>query len=333
MSIALLFVFTSPLISSAHEVYVLSPQEIQTAIHTPSASPLTIIEENAELFSFWAFIALLLVFGVFFISITRILETNLDPFFQRTKHWAPFITRLTVGLSFLAGAFYQASYGPEIPLVGSYGSLTPLITALLVIIGILFITNRFTVFASVIALTLFSVAVYHLHWYMLTYVNYLGEFLMLILVGLSFGKEIKKKMEPIGFLVLRILFGTSLIYSSLYAKIIHSNLALDTVNFTDPSHGIMYPLTHYLHFTPPFLVLGAACVEVAIGLFFILGIEIRFTALFLNFWLFLSLIHFGEIVWPHIILIGIPIAFFFYGYDKYSLEGYFFKKGDEEPVL
>jgi hypothetical protein len=42
---------------------------------------------------------------------------------------------------------------------------------------------------------------------------------------------------------------------------------------------------------------------------------------------------FGEVVWPHIILIGIPIAFFVYGYDRYSVEGYFLKHGDCEPIL
>jgi uncharacterized membrane protein YphA (DoxX/SURF4 family) len=153
---------------------------------------------------------------------------------------------------------------------------------------------------------------------MLTYANYLGEIILLLTVGF-------KKIKPYGFLILRVLFGTALIYTSFYAKILYSNLALMTVT--------KYNLTNYLHFEPHFLVLGAACVEILIGLFFILGIEIRATAIFLLFWLTLSLMFFGEVVWPHIILIGIPIAFFFYGYDKYSIEGYFFKKGDAEPVL
>lgn len=124
---------------------------------------------------------------------------------------------------------------------------------------------------------------------------------------------------------MRVLFGVALIYTSFYAKILHSDLALLTVQ--------KYDLTRYLHFEPHFLVVGAACVEIVIGLFFVLGIEIRFTSLFLLFWLTQSLLFFGEVVWPHIILIGIPIAFFFYGYDKYSIEGHFFKKGNIEPVL
>jgi hypothetical protein len=65
----------------------------------------------------------------------------------------------------------------------------------------------------------------------------------------------------------------------------------------------------------------------------IFGIEIRFTSLFLEIWLALSLWYFGETVWPHLILIGIPIAFIFYGYDKYSLEGMVFKDPKRQPML
>ncbi len=326
------FLFLSPpLIASAHEVYVLPPAEIQAALHSPTVSPLTVIKDNLVQFTFWAFIVALSIFCVFFISITRKFEKYLAPFFARTKHWAPLIGRVTVGISFLAAAFYQASYGPELPLAATYGSYTPIVTAGLIAIGMMIIFGIGARIAAFIALIMYGVAVNNHGWYMLTYSNYLGEILLLLLVGTSNKSPWAKKIEPYGFLILRVLFGCALIYTSVYAKLWFSNLALDTVTYT--RGGTLLPLTHYLHFEPHFLVLGAACIEILIGLFFILGIEIRFTALFLNFWLTLSLIHFGEIVWPHIILIGIPIAFFFYGYDKFSLEGYFFKKKGLEPVL
>jgi uncharacterized membrane protein YphA (DoxX/SURF4 family) len=171
--------------------------------------------------------------------------------------------------------------------------------------------------------------------YLLTYINYLGDFILLLILGSGEGKKLvvntvwlrrlHQYLAPRSFAILRILFGVALIYSSAYAKIIHNNLALMTVE--------QYHLDKILGFEPHFLVLGAAIVEFLIGLFFVLGIEIRFTALFMLFWLTLSLIFFGEAVWPHLILIGIPIAYIFYGYDQYSLEGYFFRKKKYEPVL
>ncbi len=307
--------------ASAHEVYVLSSAEIHAAEAAPTISPITVIKENLSQFSFWALIVIVSIFVIFFISTIRILEKRLDPFFAKARHWAPVICRVTVGLSFLAGAYYQASYGPELPIVATYGAYTPIVTGVLILLGLSLIFDIWTRVAAVIALLMYAIAVYYHGWYMLTYVNYLGEFIALLLVTTP--------LKKYSFLVIRVLFGSALIYTSVYAKLWYSNLALDTVNKLVQGH----PLTYYLPFEAHFLVLGAALIEILIGTFFILGIEIRFTALFINFWLALSLIHFGEVVWPHIILIGIPIAFFFYGYDKYSLEGYFFKKGKREPVL
>jgi len=173
---------------------------------------------------------------------------------------------------------------------------------------------------------------------MLTYTNYLGEILVLLILGAHHAAHPKageswlaKRLAPYSFLVLRVFFGISLLYASLYAKILHNNLALMVAEL--PLAGHASSIAQVLGFEPHFLVLGAAIIEILIATFFILGIEIRFTSLFVLFWLSMSLWWFGETVWPHIILIGIPIAFICYGYDKYSLEGWLLKKGAREPVL
>jgi uncharacterized membrane protein YphA (DoxX/SURF4 family) len=70
-----------------------------------------------------------------------------------------------------------------------------------------------------------------------------------------------------------------------------------------------------------------------IGVFFIIGFEIRFTALVFFGFLTLSLFYFGEVVWPHLILLGVNLAFILHGYDRYSIERRFFKKGVREPIL
>jgi hypothetical protein len=43
--------------------------------------------------------------------------------------------------------------------------------------------------------------------------------------------------------------------------------------------------------------------------------------------------YFQELIWPHGILFGLAIALFLHGYDRYSLEGFFLKKGKREPVF
>ncbi len=316
-------IFSVSSVAGAHEVYVLSPMQITQAIGIPPFDMLVVAKENLGEFTFWAFISILVVFLIFFSSISRWLEKKFDPFLARIKKYAPAICRVTVGVSFLAAAYYQASYGPELPLAPAYGIFIPAVTFALVVIGLLMIFNFWTRWAAFVALCFFGYAVYRNGWYMLTYTNYLGEIIVLLL-GIEIFK-VGKKLSQYGFLVIRVCFGVSLIFASTYAKIVYNNLGLFTVE--------KYHLDKILGFEPHFLVLGAAIIEILIGTFIILGIEIRFISAFFLFWLTLSLWFFGEVVWPHIILIGIPVALICYGYDKYSIEGYFFKKGGREPVL
>jgi uncharacterized membrane protein YphA (DoxX/SURF4 family) len=330
-----------PAVTSAHEVYVLSPDQVAYALHLQPFDMLAVVRDNLGQFVFWAFIAALVVGIVFFVSLFRRAEQFLAPFFARMKRYAPATCRITVGLGMLAGAYYQATYGPELSLAAAYGPLTPLITALLIIVGALFLIGVWVRAAASIALVLFGYAVWLHGAYMLTYANYFGEFLALFLlgthvpgtrvIGKDFFAALERMFAKYEFLIVRVSFGISLLYASLYAKVLHNNLALMVAQL--PLAGHPYGLAHYLGFEPHFLVLGAALIELAIGTFFLLGIEIRFTSIFLLFWLSLSLWWFGEAVWPHIILIGIPIAFIMHGYDQYSVEGYFFDKGKREPVL
>jgi uncharacterized membrane protein YphA (DoxX/SURF4 family) len=332
-------------IASAHEVYVLSPAQITTATGIPPFNMLAVVQNNLGQFTFWAFIGILTVLFVFFISTLRFLENRLDPVLSRLRPYALFVTRLTIGVSFLAAALYQATYGPELPIANTYGSLSGFVTALLVVIGIMTILGFYTRLAATVAFIMYGIAIWFHGIYMLTYINYLGEIIVLLAVGahnLSIDNYLSKKkrlptkrwpvvrkiadyLAPKSFAIIRVCFGISLIFASAYAKIVYNNLGLSTV--------IKYHLDTILGFEPHFLVLGAAIVEILIGTFIIFGIEIRFASLFFEFWLMLSLWFFGEVVWPHIILIGIPIALIMYGYDDYSLEGHFFRKKKYKPVL
>jgi len=330
--------FLLPLVASAHEVYVLTPGEIQNDLRMPSFSEWQVIFTNVHEFMFWAFISFLVVTTIFCISIFRPFERWLAPLFARLRPYAAPIARITVGLSFLAAAYYGATYGPELPIASTFGAYAPAIRILLVCMGVLIISGFYVRLAAVAALVLFSIAVYFHGIYMLTYTNYLGEIIVLLILGHHRGETrhynesaLAKFFAPYSFALLRVAFGISLLYASFYAKILHNNLALQVA--TLPLAGHKYGVAHYLGFEPHFLVLGAAIIEIVIAMFFILGIEVRWTSIFLLFWLSLSLSYFGEVVWPHVILIGIPIAFICYGYDTYSLEGYFFKDGAREPVL
>ena len=312
----------APLSVSAHEVYVLSPQTISTAVSTPSPDPLALIVSDAGEFSLWAMIGVIAVAAVFLISVSRAVERAVDPFLYRLKKWAPLIARLTLGASLLASGYYNALFGPELPLDTLFGAWGMLIRILLIVIGIAIILGLYVRAAGTIMLVIYGVAVVLLNVYMLTYLNYFGEAILCIILA---GGGHMKKLERYSFAINRVCFGVAALYASWYAKLFHSNLALDTVT--------QYHLTSYFHFSPLFLVLGALIVESLIGIFLIVGFEIRFTALFFLFFLCLSLSFFGEAVWPHLILLGLCLTMIAHGYDEYSLEGRFLKKGRREPVL
>jgi uncharacterized membrane protein YphA (DoxX/SURF4 family) len=342
--LALLFV---PALASAHEVYVLSSSEIAEGIATPPFNMVAVALQDIGSFAFWGFITALAIFIVFGISIVRPVERFCSPFLMRIKPYAFAVARVTVGIGLICGSYFQATFGPELPLLSSYGPYTHLATLALSIVGTLILTGLWARAAALVALAMYLFGVYLHGAYMLTYLNYLGEFIVLLIVGshrasvhslLHWSERFHRsyhvivdRMSDLAFPILRATFGISLIYASAYAKIFHNDLALQVASL--PLAGHAYPVAHYLGFEPHFLVLGAAIIEIIIGLFFIFGIEIRFTSLFLLVWLSLSLWYFGESVWPHIILIGIPIALIMHGYDRYSLEGRFFKKGRREPVL
>lgn len=335
---------------SAHEVYVLDPGQVSRDISAPPFDMVGTALGNLNSFAFWAFLSVLTVFCVFWVSTLRKVERALDPFLLKLRPYAPAIARATIGLSFLAGAYYQASYGPEMPF-SAYGPYAWLVTVALVFMGASSLLGFYSRIAAWLGIGMYAMAVWMHGWYMLTYANYLGELIVLAAIGShgfsldgliarmraalparsahsSFAEvaaRIKAYVAPRSFAVLRVMFGVSFIYASAYAKIIHNRLALDTV--------MKYHLDKILGFEPHFLVLGAAIIELLIGVSFIIGVEIRFVSLFMLFWLTLSLFFFGEAVWPHLILIGIPIAFVCYGYDRYSIEGYFFRKKRYEPVL
>mgnify|MGYP003419505573 CR=1 FL=1 len=337
----LFLVLLQPLSVHAHEVYVLPREVIEEAVRTPAFSLIDVALTNLSPFLLWTGIAIGIVVLIFFISISRTIEGIFDPFLKKISLYAPTISRITVGLSFIAASYHHAVFGPELPLHDTFGGAASLITGVLLVIGIMITIGWYTRIAAALALIIFFAEVFKNGWYMLTYANYMGELLLLIILGAHHigihhrGHDLtahrlirvwKARLAPYAFPILRVLFGVSLLYASLYAKVFHNQLVLEVTK--------AYPdIVAFFGFEPHFLILGAAILEIVIGLFFILGIEIRFTSLFVLFWLSLSLWYFGEAVWPHIILIGIPVAFIFYGYDKYSLEGYFYKRNGREPVL
>lgn len=315
-----------PVMASAHEVYVLSPQVIQTDLTTPSPNPLDAFWDHQTQFYLWAFIGFVLVSTVFFASVTHKLEEFFESYLTPLKKWAPFVARITLGVCLVATAYNHALFGPELPL-HDFGQYAVYLEYILYLAGVLVLVGVGARIGAALAMLVFLCGAVLYGSYMLNYANYLGEMLAIFLLSgwVGLPKRVHPNVEALAFLLLRIPFGISVAFASFYAKFLHSNLALSTIS--------EYHLTNFFHFDPLFIVLGACLIEVVMGIFFILGFEIRHTALFFLFWLTMSLLYFGEAVWPHLLLFGVNAALFMYGYDKWSIEGRLFNRGRFQPFL
>jgi hypothetical protein len=337
IALAPAFLFT-PTIASAHEVYVLDHDEMQTGMQAPMPDFMGTIGSHLGQFVLWGIIVVALILIVYFLSTNRLVEKLLDPVLSRLKKYAPHIAQVTLGLALFASGYYHAIFGIELPLDSLFGSFTVMAACLLMILGVMLVFGIYPRIAAILTSALFLGLVAHIGIYMINYLTYLGEAITLSLfggahtiishkkLGAHLTKIIPAHLHVYKFLIMRVCFGVSLIAASLYAKLFHGMLALEVVQ--------KYNLTHYFPFDPMFLVLGAMLIENLLGLFFVLGFEIRFASIFFLIFLVMSLLFFGEAVWPHIILIGTALAMLTHGYDRFTFPFRAKKgKGQLEPVL
>jgi len=306
---------------SAHEVYVLTSSQISHDLQVQNLNVFSSLISNINKlwFLFFAAAAVISLSVSFFVSFSRWGAKAARTIEKLSKFALPLI-RIVFGIALISSAYHHSLFGPELSL--SHLWMPGLWTTAFYILGLLLIVGLFIRISSVILLFLFFLSVLTFHAYMLTYINYLGEILVLLLIGadrFSLDSWLFKKSHPliknaegISIALLRISFGIALLYAALYVKFLHPALAYQVVT--------EYHLTKYLPFDPLFVVLGAGCVETVIAMLLLLGVNMRWNILFFVFWVTLSLLYFGEAVWPHIILFGIATTLFLYGYDRFTLE-------------
>ena len=331
---------TIPFFACAHEVYVLNEQTIQQALAAESQNPFSAYSGNEYNFFFWAFVSFVVLSTILLASTFHFFEKQFNRALFFLKHFAHPLVRLTVGTSLISFGWYGGLFGPELLFSQLFGDWAGLAQIFFVIFGAL-ITLGIWVRATVaVVLGVFAYAISMWGWYVFTYTDHLGALLLLLILG-SGPWSLKRffiaepltnrlraalhHLSPYSFPLMRMFFGFSVMFAALYAKFIHSELALQVV--------IQYDLIRYFPFDPLFVVLGTFSIEFLAGLMMFAGVAVRWTALFLIFWLTLSLLYFQEAVWPHIILFGLGLAILCHGYDRWSLEGRLLRSGGREPVL
>lgn len=329
----------TPLTAFAHEMYVLPPSVIAASLAANSPNPFSAYFGNEYQFYFWAFVSFVVVSTIFFATIFRLFEQSTASFFRYIKRFALAFVRLGVGACLIFFSYNDALFGPEYPfgeLVG-YGFFHELMVVITFALGVAVLAGLFTryVALALIALWFYTAAVVGIT--VFDYTDFLGAFVLLYILGggmwsldhllgiRSPKHAIQGRLQHLAFPIMRMALGFGAMFAAVYAKYIHAQLALEVV--------VRYDLTNYFPFDPIFVVLGALIIEFIAGAMLFFGIAIRWTGVFFIFWLTLSQLYFTEAVWPHLILFTLGLALFCHGYDRYSVEGWFFKNRKTEPVL
>jgi uncharacterized membrane protein YphA (DoxX/SURF4 family) len=328
-----------PRAARAHEVYVLDPDTVQSAMAAHSPNPFTAYYGNEHLFYFWGFVCFVIFSTVIAASWFRFFEKRLDPFLYLLKKFALPVARIAVGICFVTFAITGNLYGSELFVAPVFGGFSDALRICIGVLGVGAILGLYTRVVGFGMLGIFVLSFFGYGTYILTYTDYLGAALLIMILGGGIFSldsalysrrpqilyTLTRHLQPYAFAILRVCFGWGVLYAAVYAKFIHSQLALEVVT--------QYNLTRFFPFDPLFVVLGALIVECIAGLMILFGVAVRWTLLFLAFWLTLSLLYFRELIWPHTILFGLAIALFLHGYDHYSLEGFIMKNKKREPVF
>lgn len=332
--------FALPALAFAHEVYVLSPESVTAALDADSANPFTAYIGNEYQFFFWGLVSSIAMSTVLAASVFHLFERQAGPFFAYLKRFALPIARITVGLCLIGFAQSARLFGTEILFGELFGAASGVMQLIFLAAGVAVFVGLFTRYIALALICVYVYAALTFGSYILTYTDHIGAYIVLFALGggtwsidhsfgvgklPSFAHAISNTIVPYAFPILRMCFGFGIMFAAVYAKFIHSELAVQTV--------IQHHLTDYFPFDPLFIVLGAFIIEFLAGLMLFLGVAVRWTGIFLIFWLTLSQLYFRELWWVHVILFGIGLAIFCHGYDRYSLEGRLFKRHGTEPIF
>lgn len=326
--LALVGLWVLPAAALAHEVYVLPPQQLAAGYADTSTHLLAALRDPGNLnFSLAAggavLLALFLYFWFFHTRRGRLIDLEL----KSLDRLAPLVIRLAIAASLFFSAFTGSFLGPELSVSAlPYGEAVRVL--LYALSGMIFL-GVYTEAAALAGIVLYTFAFAYFGAYMFTYLNYLGELVVLFLFGSRFlsgdfllkGALARfKNFRQYENTIVRIGFGLALIYTTVSVKILHPALTLQVVN--------NYRLTQFYWLFPHdplLLVLGAAAAELAIGLFILFGWETRLTVLVFLFYLTLSVVYFKEAVWPHFMLYGLAISLFLNDGGRLTLDNYFDK--------
>jgi uncharacterized membrane protein YphA (DoxX/SURF4 family) len=218
--------------AQAHEAYVLTADDLNKAVNSNQPNVLTALSDLTNLrVSLAVVIGSAIAFGAYFFFHHSRYGQALDRWLLKFDSWGQVLLRIALAACLFASAGTAAYLGPELSIYSMPFSDT--FQLLLVIVGIMILFGFLTEIAAIVGLVLFIIATVVYQAYMLTYVNYFGEFLALILFGSRFLSVDQKlfgeakttaKRRNWEMLLIRTTYGLSILYPAISIKLMQPNV-------------------------------------------------------------------------------------------------------------
>jgi uncharacterized membrane protein YphA (DoxX/SURF4 family) len=309
LMIALIGYIGAAQLAHAHEAYVMPYDVFWSGMQKPWSEKAFEALQNPGNVRTTLIIVLSVLFVLalnFLLRRTRI-GRALHAYPERFARLGPHFVRIAIAIALFFSAYSGTFLGPEIH--GSLFAHPSLVRITLFAASIMIAAGLLTEIAALASIIVFLRSFVFFGPYVLTYLNYLGEFIVLLLFGMRVFSVDKylwgplrrfRSFEKYETVIVRVFYGAALIYAGITVKLLHPDL---TINVVNTWHLTQF---HLLFPSDPLLItFGAGIVEIVIGLFIIVGFEMRLTVLISLFYITLSLLYFRELVWPHLLLYGI----------------------------
>lgn len=307
--------FTST--AEAHVGYVVGQEEFAQGLGADPAYFLSPLTDTTNILLICATIigVFILYFLAYRIGRVRVWIVGIRTKLESYNEFVPWILRLSLGIALMGASAAQVLISPTLPVAGF--ALIQLVVGFALLAGLL-----------VVPVTLVGIGIYL---YALSQKIYLVgniELLFALITLLILGSARPGADDLIGIpqlrlpnlkkyvpTLLRIGLGGALTFLAIYEKVLNPHVSELVVQ--------KFNLTQYIPVSAAMWVFAVGMIELAVGLFLLLGFQTRLTSIIAFFVLIVTFFFFKEDVYSHVTLFGILSALMITGGGPLSLDALF----------
>lgn len=310
-----------PVVSFAHVGYVVDQKSFDEAKGTDFHFLVSAMEDpmNVQLI----LITILGVLIVYYLGHKNFfLKKELDHIKKYASSYedlVPWILRLSLGIALIGASSANMLVSPLLSTNGT-------IALIELILGFLMLFGAFIEVTALITVLLFIVGIFA-EPYLFGNLEFFGAALALILIGnprpgfdhiVGIKMVVSENLRKLYVPILRISIGLALTFLAVYEKILNPHASELVV--------AKYNLTSAIAVSPEMWVFSVGIIELAVGLFLLIGFKTRLTSAIAFAVLVVTFFYFKEDIFSHVTLFGSLSVLFITGGGIWSVDRYLEKK-------